>query len=297
MPDSSHGLDALPILRALDLRDVGSVAPVSGGADMAIWRIERGNATYALRVFRPEQAMACSREVAAMEAAGAAGIPVPHVQAHGHWNDRPALLLAWRPGRPLFHQLLAHPWQAGSLGRTFGRMQAAIHAVPAPPALLQDRRSWVDELPPSQVTLRERLQNPDIRRDALLHLDYHPLNVLVEDGRITGVLDWTNTRAGDPRIDLARTKTILHLDMGRPRRHWLANAALEPLWRAFEWGWWQGYREVARSGDNLALFYAAAGALMEQDLGQRYAPQQLAHVRRWTRWWQNRASARPPRLD
>src|SRR5438132_39917 len=42
---------------------------------------------------------------------------------------------------------------------------------------------------------------------ALLHLDYHLLNVMTDRSRVTGVLDWTNARAGDPRADLARTFT------------------------------------------------------------------------------------------
>ena len=43
----------------------------------------------------------------------------------------------------------------------------------------------------------------------LLHLDYHPLNVLGEAGAISGVLDWTNADGGDPRADVARTGAIL----------------------------------------------------------------------------------------
>lgn len=40
----------------------------------------------------------------------------------------------------------------------------------------------------------------------MLHLDLHPLNVLLgEEGAVTGVLDWANTAAGDPVLDRART--------------------------------------------------------------------------------------------
>src|SRR5436853_495789 len=55
------------------------------------------------------------------------------------------------------------------------------------------------------------------RSDALLHLDFHPLNVLVDGRRVTAVIDWANARAGDPRADLARTLTILRLSPVPPR--------------------------------------------------------------------------------
>lgn len=294
MADSSTNLDPLSVLHALGLSDIRSITRVIGGADTAIWRVERGAAAYALRVFRPEQEPTRDREVVAMETAGAAGIPVPSVHARGSWNGRPVLLLSWCAGRPILDQLRARPWQAIPYGRLFGRMQAAIHGVPAPRALVEGAHSWLDWLPPDDVGLRERLQRPDVRRDALLHLDYHPLNVMAEGGRITGVLDWTNTRAGDPRADFARTRTILRLDMGRPGRSRVANAALEPLWRAFEWGWWQGYRDAAPVIDDLAPFYAAAGAIMQRDLGDRYMPGQLAPVRKWTIRWKRRSGLTEP---
>lgn len=38
--------------------------------------------------------------------------------------------------------------------------------------------------------------------DAIVHWDFTPDNVLVRDGRVTGVIDWEGARAGDPRFDL-----------------------------------------------------------------------------------------------
>ena len=39
--------------------------------------------------------------------------------------------------------------------------------------------------------------------DRWLHGDLHPWNVLVSDGKITGVIDWGDMTAGDPATDLA----------------------------------------------------------------------------------------------
>jgi aminoglycoside phosphotransferase (APT) family kinase protein len=38
--------------------------------------------------------------------------------------------------------------------------------------------------------------------DEIVHWDFTPDNVLVRDGRVTGVIDWEGARAGDPLFDL-----------------------------------------------------------------------------------------------
>jgi aminoglycoside phosphotransferase (APT) family kinase protein len=44
---------------------------------------------------------------------------------------------------------------------------------------------------------------------SLLHMDYHPLNVMVEGVRVTGVIDWVNADVGDRHLDAAMTAVIL----------------------------------------------------------------------------------------
>jgi hypothetical protein len=43
---------------------------------------------------------------------------------------------------------------------------------------------------------------PAVDGHDLVHLDYHPGNILVSHGRITGVVDWDGARRGDRRFDL-----------------------------------------------------------------------------------------------
>jgi aminoglycoside phosphotransferase (APT) family kinase protein len=43
----------------------------------------------------------------------------------------------------------------------------------------------------------------------VVHLDYHPLNVLVKGTRVTGVIDWVSAECGDRHLDVATTATIL----------------------------------------------------------------------------------------
>jgi aminoglycoside phosphotransferase (APT) family kinase protein len=288
-----EGLNPDPILEALGVRGAVAVAPVSGGWDTAIWRVELEGSTYALRVFRPEQVEVSRHEVAAMRAAAEGGISVPVVRADGVWQDRPALLLSWCEGRPLAHELRARPWLTWRLGLEFGRMQALIHAVAAPEALRHRRVSWIDWMGPDEPDLKERLIALGPRQDALLHLDYHPLNVMVDGTRLAGVLDWANARAGDPRADLARTVTILRLAPLPRGPRGLGEMAVR---RLLELGWRRGYEQAAGPFGDLSPFYAWAGAAMVRDLapklgrpGVALGPVDFERMRRWTNYWKRRA--------
>jgi hypothetical protein len=47
--------------------------------------------------------------------------------------------------------------------------------------------------------------------DDLVHFDFHPGNVLVEGGRISGVVDWDGAGRGDRRLDLVTLRYDLEL--------------------------------------------------------------------------------------
>ena len=288
-------LDPVAVLAALGVAGATVIGPVGGGRDTAIWRVEIGSQAGALRVFRPEQAAGCVREGAAMRAASAAGLPVPAVLAEGAWRDRPAMLLTWLPGRTLADALATWPWRVSALGAACGAMQARIHAVAAPAALGSAPESWLGWFGPHEPVLRDRLRALAAPSPSLLHLDYHPLNVLTDGRQITGVLDWTNARAGDPRADLARSEAILRLE---PVATGPLGAIEMLLRRALLAGWWRGYRQIAGPPADLAAFYAWAGRVMLRDRGPRpdrpdhsgsLSPRDLDRIRRWAADWQRRA--------
>ena len=76
--------------------------------------------------------------------------------------------------------------------------------------------------------VRHRPPRPEPR--AICHGDFHPYNILMAAGRVTGVLDWPHAIVADPAFDVATTLVILRLvpmevsDLAAPLR-WLANAA------------------------------------------------------------------------
>lgn len=285
-------LDPVAILESLGLNGPVHTTPVTGGLDAAIWKIERGTETYALRVLRPEQAPVAKREAAAMATASAAGLPVPRVHATGTWQGRPATLLDWCAGRPMADELQSHPWRAWTLGVQMGRTQAAIHALPIPNAF-PDVTPWRDLAGPNEP-IRAWLERIPPRGPALLHLDYHPLNVLADGARLSAVLDWANSRPGDPRADIARTVSILHF---APVPAGPVGIAARGTIRLLQAGWRRGYERVAGPIGDLAPFYAWAGAMMERDLAPRVGHPGAAwlteahmdHIRGWTDQWLARA--------
>ena len=176
-----------------------------------------------------------------------------------------------------------------SLGLAFGRMQARIHAVSAA-TLHSHRGDWISWAGPDEMPLQEHLRALNPRMDALLHGDYHPLNVMADGARITGVLDWPNALAGDPRADLARTFAILRYPPGL-RTNRVERAAITLFLRC----WWRGYQRAAGRVEGMGPFYAWAGAATVRDqeakIGLPNCPIQshdLDPLRRWTAEWKRR---------
>jgi hypothetical protein len=112
--------------------------------------------------------------------------------------------MSWVDGRQLTGALLTTD-DPDDLGRQFGALLRQVHALPLPEGATATI-PWRHVLPPD---LLAALQREPVDAPVVLHLDYHPNNVMERDGRIVAVLDWANADTGDPRYDLARTTAIL----------------------------------------------------------------------------------------
>jgi aminoglycoside phosphotransferase (APT) family kinase protein len=152
-----------------------------------------------------------------------------------------------------------------------GRVHARIHATAVTDALTQG-------LP--RIDVGDGPQS-------VLHMDYHPLNVMTDDRTITGVLDWANVAVGDPGLDLARTVTILRLAPTPPGTPTL----LQMLRMVLEVAWRNGYRQGQPTDPFMDMnpYYAWAGEWMERDLrpklgrpGVWLQETDLARIHRWT---------------
>jgi Ser/Thr protein kinase RdoA (MazF antagonist) len=225
--------------------DPGSVRPL-GGTSGSAWGIGG-------RVLRIGRRAGLDAEVAAA-AAAAAAVPVPRVIDRVEVGQASAVLLEMLPGRPAMELAAGEPDLARAAGRSCGALHARLAAVPAPGGLREV---------PGAVG-----QHGRAGPGRLLHLDLHPLNVLVDpSGAVTGVVDWANAAAGDPVLDRARTWAILTLDPQARRQR-------EPGWTALAEGW----AESGQLSDIPAAARAWACRFMLTDLARRYQPGELQHV-------------------
>ena len=289
-------IDPRAVLRSLGYDEVEALERVLGGWETSLWRfVTPDGERHALRVHPgPEHALGARNEETALRACVATGVPAPAVEATGQWEGRPVLVLSWCPGRTCLAAMLRRPWSIWRIGLSLGRQQARIHRVPPPSVLLEGA--------PEYWLARGALQCPEVfarvRRMALstaslIHLDYHPLNVLMDRGRITGILDWSNAAAGDPRADFARTAALLLTASAPPGPARLPIGAAR---RLFYLAWRRGYVSAAGPLGDLAPLMAWAGATRLQDLGYaRTRPQSwagaedFAAARRWVDQWKRRA--------
>jgi aminoglycoside phosphotransferase (APT) family kinase protein len=193
------------------------------------------------------------REIRAVSAASTV-LPVPEVLGKVELSGGAAMLTRRLPGRHAWMPDAFEEDSARSRGRVCGEAQLVLGAVQAPAGLLV-----------VEVAEADRSSSP-----RLLHLDLHPLNILMDDdGAVTGVLDWTNAAGGDPVLDGARTATVLRLDP-QARRH-----RGDPSWRAFVAGW----TEAARLDELPAWAVSWACGFMLRDLAGRVPEDELVPVR------------------
>lgn len=242
---------------------VDEVVPVAAGlGDTDLWRVRRspGDRDLLLRRFGQGDGATARREALAMRAANAHGIPVPAVLAYDALDEWPVLLTTWCDGGTAFEAIAASPAEARSIGSLLGETLGGIHRVAAP-AGLSAADAWISRGGPALAPLRAQLERVP-NADRLLHLDFHPRNVLMTPGRVEGVIDWTNALAGPPHMDLARSRAILRAVAAGGA---LPDEMVDVLGQA-EAGLVEGHRRVAGDDPHPALSAAWGLAMTVEDL-------------------------------
>jgi aminoglycoside phosphotransferase (APT) family kinase protein len=157
-------------LRGLRLIGQGREAEVFEWQDGRVLRLLRAPGPISLLAF----------EVAALEAARSAGVPVPQVYEEVVVDGRPGLVMEHLQGADLLTMIGQKPWLVFSSGRLAGEIHAQINAARAPVSLpgVRDVVSRaLARLATSEPTLAEWVgrtlaQLPD--GEMLCHGDFHP---------------------------------------------------------------------------------------------------------------------------
>jgi aminoglycoside phosphotransferase (APT) family kinase protein len=184
-----------------------------------------------LRVFAHARAPGRARYEAALQNAIAGqGYPAPRVLLHCDTDAPlgcPFLIMERLPG-VVMAQALRSPLRARSLGALLAEAQARLHELDAARVLATLQREQlapftVDDMlaqlglridDASLDTLRPGLnwllaRPPEREPFVICHGDYHPNNVLVHDGAVSGVIDWSLVTFAPAEYDVGNTRAIL----------------------------------------------------------------------------------------
>ncbi|MBB6455337.1 aminoglycoside phosphotransferase (APT) family kinase protein [Salirhabdus euzebyi] len=266
------------ILRPLGLSSCSVCEEVHGGRDSQVYKLIHNDVVYALRILPSPLHEQFLMEEEKIKMALENGIPVPKIYSVRIIEDYSVMLMEWCHGKTVFQELIENPNKANELGFEFGRIQASINKVSFS-SVHKESRSWLLHTP-EEAQLLEKVPHESMSH-RLLHLDYHPLNVLTDGKQIVGVIDWANATFGDYRFDVSRTKAILGLE-GAKHLH-------EEVLMEFEQGWRKGYEHILLKSletvEGLPLFNAWAGLRMKRDLADVLTDEDYERIEVWIQKW------------
>jgi aminoglycoside phosphotransferase (APT) family kinase protein len=139
------------------------------------------------------------------------------------WFGGPFILMEWIPGMNLLEYLRRRFRRVLLVAGLLAEQHLYLHALspagfPGPPGPFLDRRLdelqtliWsidLDGLTPALRWLQAH-RPPPPRFARILHLDFHPVNLMVHEGRVAAVLDWGEADVGDVHADVAMSLVLL----------------------------------------------------------------------------------------
>jgi aminoglycoside phosphotransferase (APT) family kinase protein len=229
MTMSDDTYDDLASLITIVMARAGIVSPacnlqrLSGGANMESWRFTCGDDAFVLRRapsadLLQDRPLTIGGEVAVIRAATAAGVRAPEVVAELKQDDGigEGFVMRCIAGTAEPSVLLSDP--SPSLINDLARELAAIHGIesaslPALPHLSADEglrqlsEQWESlggDRPIIALGIAWLRANlPPSTTPSLCHGDFRIGNLMAENGKITGVLDWELAHSGDYHDDLA----------------------------------------------------------------------------------------------
>jgi aminoglycoside phosphotransferase (APT) family kinase protein len=239
------------VLEALDAKQVVDVRSLAFGVTSDLRLIEVDGVRLVLRRYLTshvidETPQVIAHEADALKAARAALgklVPVPIAfDLTGVQAGHPSLLMTLLPGRPVVHNLDV---------RRMAALLAQIHEATIPSGLPHCRHwfdrnkitvpSWTNA-PSAWTTLVAAVRGPEPEgQPAFLHRDYHPGNLLWDQGELVGIVDWAVSCCGPRGVDIAHTRGNLALVDGADA----AEAFLE------------AYRDLVPAYDHLPWWDAA----------------------------------------
>lgn len=208
---------------------VTGVAKMVGGIGAGIHRVEieyDGELTsYVLRRFLNQEWLDKEPDLARHEAeslrtAFQGGLPAPDLIAYDEYglqSGSPVVLSSFLPGKVILQPEDMGDWLSGLAMLAMQIHQADIPAFPwryytynnvqelVVPSWTGRTEDWEKAL---EIVRGPRPDGPEI----FIHRDFHPTNVLWQNGKVSGLVDWVNACWGPVGIDLGHCRlNLVHL--------------------------------------------------------------------------------------
>jgi aminoglycoside phosphotransferase (APT) family kinase protein len=169
---------------------------IASGRDADVFDLGRGRV---LRRYK-DPAKSSEPDASIIRAAAAWGLPVPGVyEVRG-----PDMVMDRVTGPTMLRDLMQRPWMVERHARTLAKLHRQLHGIPAPDWL----PTYTSHPAFKDLEIAPPLEGSVPVPDAMLHLDFHPDNVILSP-RGPVVIDWRNARRGDGAIDVASTWLIV----------------------------------------------------------------------------------------
>ena len=209
-----------------------SIEPL-GGPSSAVFRLRFADGVHILKLARNTEAHPLRKEHMLLELLARYGIPVPRVE-HSDLDaktvGRPFLILANAGDLHVADYLQVHTLQSHNLCREMGELLGRIHTLVLSGSgdlqpegyVPRDRDAYLQRLhtladwaasqrliEQSEAEAFRSLPMPDMSGTNLCHGDFHAVQCIVHEGRISAVVDWESAWSGNSAIDFAVTQVYL----------------------------------------------------------------------------------------
>ncbi len=204
---------------------IQSSEPMKADGPCLVLLLEAEHGTFVLKIARGGyRSQELRAEHTALQLLHDSPVPIPESVAYVESDDLSYHLRAYAPGEPLSILMESNERIRMDAVDQMGRLLASIHSTS-----IADNWTWDEWIKASlDIAARNMAANvfdpdeftpeepPSVAMDwlladrparggttCLLHGDYRPKNMLWENGRIAGVIDWQFVDIGDPYYDLS----------------------------------------------------------------------------------------------
>jgi aminoglycoside phosphotransferase (APT) family kinase protein len=193
-------------------------------------------------------------------------------EPHGDPFGGPFMIMKQLPGQTLLDAMLRRPWRIVNGPTRMADLHAHLHVLPGGdfpadrgPFLerhLEELERGIDEyelngLRPGLGWLIKH-RPPRARTASILHLDFHPVNIIFDQSACQGVLDWGESDVGDRHADVAATLVLIRsapVEVGSRWQHSLVVPGRWLLRRRYLKAY---HRRLPLENDRLAYYVAWA---------------------------------------